>query len=293
MVLRDDRSGTPLTLLHRFLNRFHYEFTIGYLKVRNRCSRQALTGTSPHAVSLTTFGDRIEAVYLAIESIGAGYSRPQHIVLWLDERRKETALPSSLKRLTKRGLQIGYVKDVGPHTKYYPYVVMYLDYDYALTLADDDTLYPKWWLQKLAKQFSSTPKNIVAYRAHRASSSSGVIDPYMQWSPASGHDAKFSNFATATSGYVIPKDLAVELRNRGERFLELSPRADDVWVHAVATDCGIPTAVVEGVSRIFPTIRGTQHLALAHTNNLEGLNDSQIRASYTTEAIARIEADQK
>ena len=60
--MRSDPSG----------GRVDYRLTLVRLNLRNRFGRALVTGDCPVAVSLTTHGERIERVYLAIESIGRG-----------------------------------------------------------------------------------------------------------------------------------------------------------------------------------------------------------------------------
>ena len=56
-------------------------------------------------ISLTTFGKRIQDVFLAIESIGFQSLKAGRVVLWLAEDEfQDSRLPLSLNRLVKRGL---------------------------------------------------------------------------------------------------------------------------------------------------------------------------------------------
>jgi hypothetical protein len=56
------------------------------LRVRNRLSKKMVVSPGGEAViSLTTYGDRVDSVYLTIESIGAGTVRPRRLILWLDK----------------------------------------------------------------------------------------------------------------------------------------------------------------------------------------------------------------
>src|SRR5579859_5883370 len=96
--------------------------SIARLWMRNRFNNHALTDPNGPVVSLTTYGKRTSRVYLAIESIGRGRILPSRIILWLDEKPVFDDLPDSIKRLTKRGLEVRFCENFGPHKKYFPFI---------------------------------------------------------------------------------------------------------------------------------------------------------------------------
>src|ERR1019366_9435926 len=114
--------------------------------IRNRFSRRSALGTANVAVSLTSYGDRLETVHLTIESIARGRFRPKQLILWLAQDDYQGCLPPAVQRLRQRGLEVRSCEDVGPHTKYYPYVLSQTTYEYPLVTADDDLFYPSTWL---------------------------------------------------------------------------------------------------------------------------------------------------
>src|SRR5690349_76858 len=64
-------------------------------------SRELLVdATHSEVVTLTTHGERVRNVWLAIESVGRGSRRPGRIILWLDGRAR---LPWRLRRQRRRG----------------------------------------------------------------------------------------------------------------------------------------------------------------------------------------------
>ena len=69
-------------------------------------------------VSLTTFGKRIDDVYLAIESIAKQTLKPNRVILWLSKDEFfNKKLPITLTNLQKRGLEIKYCKDLKSYNK--------------------------------------------------------------------------------------------------------------------------------------------------------------------------------
>ena len=85
-------------------------------------------------VSLTSHGNRILDAYMAIETIMQGTMKPNRIILWLSEHDK--VFSCLLENQIKRGLEIRYVKDLGPHTKLIPALREFPE-DIIITIDDD------------------------------------------------------------------------------------------------------------------------------------------------------------
>ena len=262
------------------------------LEARNRLSRRRLTSTDGSAVvSMTTHGERLQRVYVALESIGRGSELPGRLILWLDEPASFAALPRAVRRLQRRGLEVRLSENYRVHTKYYPYIIGYPDADAPLVTADDDIVYPADWLRGLTRVHRAHPEDMIAYRAHRMVVEEGGIGPYAHWKPAAGLDAHPAFFGTSVSGQVFPASLLAVLRQHGEEFREISPDNDDIWIHALAVDSGFRLRLVDGTSTLFPFVPKTQATGLYLTNYWDGGNDRQIRASYSRKAIEAIAAD--
>ena len=261
------------------------------LSLRNRISRQPIVGNVPAVVSLTTHGHRIELVYHAIESIGKGSERPKRVILWLDEPAALISLPPELVRLQKRGLEVKLSNNYGPHTKYHPYIESRpANSPLALVTADDDTVYPRQWLRGLVKALEKDPASVWCYRAHRLTFRDRELQPYSDWSRASSSLASYRNFATGVSGVIYPPRMQDALKEAGLDFIKVAPRADDVWLHAMAVRTGCRVRQVGAVSQDYDIVRGTWAGGLVGTN-VAGGNDDQIRATYTETDVSKILSD--
>ena len=261
-----------------------------WYRARNRFSRAILTGTAPTVVSLTTFGTRAEVAYVAIESIGAGRVRPRRLVLWLDDPRIVENLPSSLRRLERRGLEIRLTDNLGPHTKYYPSLTLEGTDGLPLVTADDDILYPRRWLADLLAASEAHPAEICCHRAFVVATRGADLAPYSTWPNCRTTQARPMNFATGVSGVLYPPAMLAALRRRGTAFMATTPKADDVWLHWVALREGIPVRQVRPKPRHFPFIPGTQEVGLVNQNVGEGANDRWIAATYDETDVARLVA---
>ncbi|MGL5426399.1 MAG: hypothetical protein ACRDAS_00590, partial [Cetobacterium sp.] len=77
-------------------------------------------------VSLTTYNKRIYDVHLTIESLFRQTLMPNKIILWLAEDEfNRYNIPFMLQKLEKKGLEIGFCKDLKSYKKLIPTLVKY------------------------------------------------------------------------------------------------------------------------------------------------------------------------
>lgn len=252
------------------------------LRLRNIAVRQPITGSTPVVVSLTTYGRRIDAAAIAVESIARGSTKPSRIILWLDNPDLYADRPAALRRLERRGLEVVLTDNFGPHTKYFPYVKSVRDHRLPLVTADDDIMYPRNWLRQLGRAYIDNPTSINCHWASTVLVEDGRLKSYHTWPNCRNAVPAFSNFGLGVSGVIYPPSMLAELAIQGAAFQHLSPTADDVWLHWVALRAGYPVRQISPVPRHFALIPGTQEQTLMKTNNVEGSgNDAWIRGLYS------------
>jgi hypothetical protein len=274
--------------LHEIFKRLKFRFFLISLSWRNLFCRQLITGNAPLAVSLTSYGSRLNSVYLTIESISKGVIKPQRIVLWIDETDKFNCPPPSILRLIARGLEIRRTTNFGPHKKYYPYIQAFVNDDLPLLTADDDVIYPEYWVNDLLQAYYVEPKHIHCFRARTLSFDSNALPPYAAWPLCESDQAARTTFLTGVSGVLYPPSFLPELRQRGAVFMEVCPKADDIWLNVIALRAGFLVKQVRVKAMDFPEIPGSQAVALWISNQVGGSNDSQIHATYTEEDYLKI-----
>lgn len=279
------------SVLSRIFNRVRIELRKFRLHVANHVSVQSVVCPDGPVVSLTTFGDRMRQVYLTIESIAEGETLPGRLILSLDEN-SEAPVPRSLRRLLRRGLEIQRVRDYGPHKKYYSYLETASDLRAPLVTADDDVLYPRAWLSQLMGSYETNPSDISCHRASRISLSVDGFAPYATWKLCNGTVPSILNFATGVSGVLYPPGFQRVLKAEGTAFLQVAPRADDIWLHKMAVREGYAVRQVNSTSRHFDEIRRSETSALLTENVLQGGNDRQILATYSAEDIAKLRREE-
>jgi hypothetical protein len=264
----------------------HLRLYLNLLRSQNRFSKRPVTAEGGPVLSLTTYGVRIQSVYLAIESIAAAAFLPSRFILWLDDEATLSNLPDTLRRLEARGLEVRLTENLGPHTKYYPTLGVLSDLSQPLVICDDDQLYTRQWLAKLMDAYRENPGVVNCYRAHVIRMLRDGIAPYKEWSSCRSDKPSMLHFATGVSGIALPPILQQQLRDIGTEFKSLCPKADDIWLHANAVRAGLPTRQIGSWQRNFPIVPGTQRLALMQSNVEGSQNDVQIAKTYTSQDIA-------
>ena len=256
------------------------------LLLRNWWSHSPLVDPSSGVVvTLTSHSGRIRYAFAAIESIGRGLLRPARIILYLNRENERLGLPVSLRRLVGRGLEICFCEDVGPHTKYYPYLIIEKSLDLPLVTADDDKLYETNWLATLLTRWKQEPELIHCFRAREIKLGQHGIEPYWNWPVCGSDQPSILHFATGVSGVIYPPSFQRVLKNAGDAFRVVCPKADDIWLHVMAIRHGYRIKQISNRSIEYPGIPGASRHALRRTNVDEQGNDEQIAKTYSAEDI--------
>ncbi len=257
--------------------------------LRNVLARSPIIDSAAAAVvTLTSHADRIVRVHATIESIGRGHCRPRRILLYLGRQHECEPLPRGLQRLQRRGLEIVYVDDVGPHTKYYPWLLANDRFDHPLVTADDDKLYPRDWLAGLLDAYRARPDLIHCWRAREIRTGSDGLQPYREWPLCATTHAAFHHLATGVGGVIYPTAFLRALKSAGDQFRDCCPKADDLWLHVTALREGFRVRQVEGRAREFSGIPRSSRSSLQRTNIDGGQNDTQAARTYTGSDLARL-----
>lgn len=263
------------------------------LSIRNRRSTMSLIGDADAVVSLTSYGSRIHKVHLTIESIARGSTRPRRLILWLDDKEALLDPTSELRRLTRRGLELRYAPDYGPHKKYFPALEVSLeDGASRLITADDDVIYPRWWLDRLMSAAKEDPSSIVAYRARRVTLTHDGFAAWNEWPLCASSTPSLLNFSIGEAGVAYPRSVLQALRARGTRFTELAPRVDDIWLHSTAISANVRTRQVSRKPLRPLIVPGSQTTTLAQSNIEGGGNDEALRKNYDSSSLAQLKLEQ-
>lgn len=186
-------------------------------------------------VSLTTFGERIHIVHLAIESIMQGSIKPNQIILWLSEKEfKEKKLPQVLQQQQERGLEIAYCNDLKSYNKLIPSLQRFPD-DTIITI-DDDVIYEYDIVERLVNAHIGQPQTICACRMHRIKLDNNAKPlSYLNWEQCvcDNIDSEL-NFPTGVGGVLYPPHCFNKEVFNETVFLDICPKADDIWFYIMA-----------------------------------------------------------
>jgi hypothetical protein len=258
-------------------------FIIDKLQTINQTSNTAIVdeANKNFIVSLTTFGRRINDVYLSIESIDLQTLKPSKVVLWLaEEEFNQKNLPVSLTNLQKRGLTIDYCKDIKSYKKLIPSLKKFENK--LIVTIDDDVMYNCELLEVLHKNYRTNPDIIYCGFARRMQVSDNILLDYNNWPEDSKetHMPSKLNFPIGFSGVLyfpgcFHKDVLDE-----KLFMRLSPYADDIWFKMMSLLKGIEVKSIGDqfsiTSNIIP-IEIAQEDSLSILNVVNKKNDEQLR----------------
>ena len=239
-------------------------------------------------VSFTTIPERIDRVYLTVETLLQQSIKPDRIILWLSESnfsdeylKNKSCSTRRLLNQKNRGLNIEYCKDIRSHKK-----ILYTlkRYPEAIIIsADDDIYYPKNWLKELYKSYIDNPKYVHCYmaRSMRKATENSLL-PRSQW--LSLYD-KFQgpsiNIYPGTGAGCLfpPGSFHPEVFNE-KVFLKISPNHDDGWSKAMTLMNGVLIKKVRPIFKQLQLIRNTQLKSLNKINKKNDQYDIQIHAIF-------------
>ncbi|WP_456786652.1 hypothetical protein [Cellulomonas sp. P5_C5] len=230
-------------------------------------------------VSLTSFPARVGRVWLTVCSLLDQTERPQKVVLVLSRPEFPTDdLPRRLQRLQSRGLEIRFVEG---NARSYKKLVPVLDAypDEVIVTADDDVLYPRWWLDRLVSAHRSTPEMIVGHRGTEILlDGDRAAAPYVDWPRAALATEPHRVFLTGVGGILYPVGSLSSVVTDQELATELCPTADDIWFKAMGLLHGTGSRCITLGARDFPSDRSAQRVSLRSVNVESGANDTQFSA---------------
>lgn len=260
----------------------------------NRLTWKSVTEPGGPVVSMTTYRARSKRVYLAIESIAKGDVRPSRFILWIDDETLFSHLPATIRRLEKRGVEIKLCANYGPHKKYYPYVEFQKQFDAPLVTADDDLLYPRYWLTMLIEANRKFPNVVNSFWTHVIEIDNEGIGKYADWKQSETTNATFRNIIHSGIGTIYPPAFLIALKRAGNAFQDCCPQADDLWLHVQALRAGFKVRQI--LPRLpyfsFQSVPGSETTALSYKNVTYGDgNDRQVKATYTEADIRKLQAD--
>lgn len=234
---------------------------LGFKTKEKRCDETIV-------VSLTSYPARIDKVYLCVESLLRQTIKPKHIILWLAREQFPHGIPHTLEKLRTRGLEIRYCKDYRSYKKIFETLKLYPDYN--IVIADDDTLYPQDWLEKMIATANENKQCVICYRAAKMKldESNRPVDG-KEWDTLS-LDFKGPSYllsATGVGGVFYPKGFFEDMKVDSEKIISIAPTSDDYWLKVLSLYKKYRTVKVKKNSTEWFTIKGSQKTSLTSINS--------------------------
>lgn len=223
-------------------------------------------------VSLTTFPERIPQAYYCLNSLLRQTIMPERVVLWLATEQfpnRELDIPSRILALQCQGLEIKFCDDFRSYKKIFPAATEFSDR--IIITADDDTLYPEDWIEKLVDTANEYPQCIVCYRAHEIVTDGNRILEYKRWKSLSRgiKGPLISLIPIGVGGVLYPIYFFEDIEFDYNEIQKLAPTTDDIWLKIQSVKKKIPVVKVNLNSKEWFTVRNSQRISLKSYNVTE------------------------
>lgn len=250
------------------------------LVTKRRLGTPPTVGASSHGVrvSMTTYPPRVASAAMTLESILSGRRRPDAVTVVLARSQFGGQVPGELRQLCDRGVEILWTGcDLRSYKKLLPTIAAHPDQ--VIVTADDDCLYPRWWLDRLVVAHEHQPQAILGLRGERIQVSGRRFAPYRSWPRATSHTPANLTLLTGIGGILYPPGRLPAQVTDSETALRLAPTADDLWFKAMALLGGVATRMATDEALDYPPTFGNRDArGLAATNVDGGANERQFAA---------------
>lgn len=237
-------------------------------------------------VSLTSFGQRIFDVPLAIESIMQGTVKPNRIVLWLSEEEfKGKPLPKILELQIERGLQVEFCEDIRSYKKLIPSLKRFPSA--CIITIDDDVIYGNDFVERFVFAHQEKPDAVCAGRIHKVKLvGESMPSSYLNWDYCVECYGATSPllFPTGVGGVLYPPGCFTQEVFAQDVFMDICPYADDIWFYAMRLKNHVPITQVytgkpQGYFMELPS-GDLNSLSTQNTNAENCRNDIQLKAVF-------------
>jgi len=228
----------------------------------------------PVIISLTSIPSRLNTLHLTIRSLLNQDARPKKIVLWLHHSLKNK-IPKKLTTLENTLFEIIYSDLNCSHRKLIHSLKFYPN-DIIIT-CDDDMMYRADWLRLLYKEHQKNPNKVIANQTRYIRyTENGELLSYKNW--VFEDHLKFKESAVipiGAEGVLYPPNTLSEKVIDVQLFLELAPKADDLWFKAMALLKGTNSMQAKNKAKTPIPIIGSQKQSLKKSNIGEEKNKTQ------------------
>lgn len=221
-------------------------------------------------VSLTTTPRRFGKIMLVVSRMMNQTVKPDRIIVYCDESQKQQfVINDDLKKLMNLGLEIMFVKDIGPHTKYF-YALQDFKDDIVITV-DDDIIYSHQLIERLMASYQNYPKLISANIVTNFFFDHGELAPSIKWRQKFTYGVGDEHsIAYGVGGVLYPPHVMPDETFDEAKIRKFCLYADDLWLKAVENKHGVSVVKTNGGDKLFKyfvTVDGSQAISLRSEND--------------------------
>jgi len=231
----------------------------------------------PVIISLTSIPSRLNTLHLVVRSLLAQDVSAEKIVLWLNNDLKDT-IPSALKKLTSERFEIRYSDLNCSHRKLIHSLELFPNH--TIVTCDDDLMYRKNWLSTIYGEHQKQPDKIIGnHVVHIQHDDAGQPIPFKKWkNPQSKKINPWAATPIGAWGVLYPPHSLHQKVLDENLFMQLAPKADDLWFKAMALLQGTQSIQASQTPKEPIPIVGTQKIALKKENLGQDKNTVQWNA---------------
>lgn len=228
----------------------------------------------PVVVSLTSIPERLNSLDLVIRSIlNKKKTIPNKIILWLHNDLKEK-LPKRLSRLQGDIFEIKYSSLKCSHRKLIHTLKLYPNS--SIITCDDDLIYNQFFIEKTYNEHLKFPSDIIANNAtHIKINKDGSYQPFVNWRKRDKNYKLNSLLPIGAWGILYPPKSMPEKIHDVDLFMELAPKADDLWFKAMALINNVISRQSSNKPKEPIPIIGSQKVSLKEENIKKKKNEVQ------------------
>ena len=165
----------------KFITNYYWIFYVKHKKI-NKINIKYYPEKENIVVSVTSYGKRLNDLYISLKSILLQSVRPNKVLLYLGNDVKKEDLPLNLIKLEKDNLlEIIFKKENLMSYKKFVYALQEYSNDIIITI-DDDLIYEKKMIELLINSYNKYPNCLSAKRVHKITyNDDGNLLPYSKW----------------------------------------------------------------------------------------------------------------
>ena len=250
--------------------------------------RASLDYKSSVIVSITTYPRRSYFFFLTLISILTQRQMPSHVDIWLSEDNFGNTgfFCRSLSMFPKNLVRVHFVKGDVRSYKKLNYQISRIDNFRASNIkhvvtADDDIIYPFYWLSGLVGSAKKNPNCTICYRMHDILfDENGTFSKYAVFLNNNSSFDKPTLYAipTGNSGILYPIEYLAVINIENNRYLDYAPNADDIYYRF--------SLIAEGIA-CKRVLKNNVHFPSNLLNYTSGLSEENVGANMNDFAISQ------